>query len=111
MSYKLDLETHLAIITLNNDFTIFYNRDLLAEMDRLRERKLRFVVFNLFNAAWMDSVGVGCIVKAGQLSEPFGKKAILINANEKIRFVLDQLDIKNYFDYALSLDKAREVLA
>ncbi len=111
MSYKLDLETNLAVITLHNDFTIFFNRDLLAEMDRLRERRLRFIVFNLFNAAWIDSVGVGCIVKAGKISEPFGKKTVLINANEKIRFVLDQLPLENVFTYSQSIDKAREYLA
>ncbi len=107
-NYKLEMSGTVAIISLQTDFTLFYCSELVEDLDRLVEKKVRQVIFNFEKVTWLDSIAKICIAKAGRMANATGKKAVIINLNEKLKFILEEKEFQNYLIFQNTLEKAKQ---
>jgi anti-anti-sigma factor len=85
-NYTLKVDGTAALITMKKDLTIYFNQDMPKVVKELGEQGVTTFTFNLGKTDWIDSMGIGCIFAAGKICQKVGQRAIVINANEKVRY-------------------------
>ncbi|HXV59230.1 MAG TPA: anti-sigma factor antagonist [Vicinamibacteria bacterium] len=80
--------------------------ELRATLDKLsRERKVRNII-DLEGVSWFDSVGIGILVHHYVSVNGRGGKLLLMNANDKMRKLIEMVHLSDRFGWAENIDDA-----
>jgi anti-anti-sigma factor len=106
-NFKIEVVGSLAIITPQTDFTLFYCSEILDELDRLVEKKIRHVIFDFHFVTWLDSIAVVALAKAGRMANTTGKKTVVVDISEKMKFILEQKSLEKFLNILPTMEKAK----
>jgi len=111
MDYTIEIKKNMAIINCHKDLTVFFNYKLSSELTGMMKKGITFFVFDLSHTDWIDSMGIGCVLLAGKISEKKGKKVVLVGGNDKIKFAINKLNLDKWLRHANTLDEAKVYLS
>lgn len=104
---RIETKGDVAIVTPLADFTVFFCLEAADEMDLLVDRGVTRFIFQMAQVTWIDSLGLGCLVKAALRGSV---KPVLVLADERVKLSLMQAGLADHFQHAASLERARDLI-
>lgn len=105
---RIETRGEIAVITPLADFTVFFVREAAEDIDLLADQGVRQFIFHLAQVTWIDSLGIGCLLKAAQRTGQKKHKPVLVLADDRVKLSLVQAGVADQFHHASSIEKARE---
>jgi anti-anti-sigma factor len=107
LNYTVEVSRTLATFTMLKDLTVYFNQDVTTKIKELEDQGCKYFIFDLSATEWIDSMGIGCIYKAGKVCLASGKKAVVVGANEKVKYSITLLKLDKWIEFKDSIAAAR----
>ena len=83
------VEGGIVVFTIVGDVSIFYKDTIDAALSEEVDQGKFLFVFDFAQVNYIDSVGISFLIQAGNTSYEHGKRLAIINANPKVRYVIE----------------------
>ena len=82
-------EGSIVVFTIVGDVSIFYKDTIDAALSEEVDQGKFLFIFDFAQVNYIDSVGISFLIQAGNTSYQHGKRLAIINANPKVRYVIE----------------------
>jgi len=82
-------EDNVVVFTIVGDVSIFYKDTIDAALSEEVDQGKCLFIFDFAQVNYIDSVGISFLIQAGNISYEHGKRLAVINANPKVRYVIE----------------------
>lgn len=110
LSFKINVEEDTAIVDLTGDIDIYTIPKLRTLVLMLEEKHVRFLIFNLQECKYIDSSGVGFIIKITKRVRLRSGEIILGGAHDGVERVLALMSIGKICPIVEDVTKAKVLI-
>lgn len=82
-------EGEIVIFEIVGDVSIFYKDTIDASLSEETDKGKYLFVFDFTQVNYIDSVGISFLIQAGNTAYEHGKRIAIVNANPKVRYVIE----------------------
>lgn len=106
MEIKFRKYRHIIVLDLIGEFDLYNTTLLLDSIKRLRKMEIKHVVINLANVSYIDSSGIGSLIKIHSNQQSEGGKLFISGASENIAKVFEHAGLDDYFNLESNVNSA-----
>ena len=99
-------QDNIVIFTIVGDVSIFYKDTIDKALTEEVEAGKYLFVFDFSQVNYVDSVGISFLIQAGNTSFEHGKRVSIVNANPKVRYVIELAKLDRILALYDSMDEA-----
>jgi anti-anti-sigma factor len=82
-------ENGVVVFSIVGDVSIFYKDAIDAALTAEVDAGRHLFLFDFAQVSYIDSVGISFLIQAGNTAYEHGKRVAVINANPKVRYVVE----------------------
>lgn len=99
-------EGNVVVFSIVGDVSIFYKDSIDTALSEEIDKGNYLFVFDFSQVNYIDSVGISFLIQAGNTSYEHGKRVAIVNANPKVRYVIELAKLDRIIGLYDSMDEA-----